>query len=97
MASRRNMRPTSEPYDFGRWPDCGGEFVEIGVGAHNHEAFDLGKLPDVTIGPFEQIERGNVSRVRVQLCQTKDEFAREILVEEQLHSATRLPSLAANS
>ena len=49
------------------------------------------------IGAFEQVELQNVSRVRVQLREADDEFAREVLVEQQFHRATRRPSLAANS
>ena len=49
------------------------------------------------IRAFEQVELDNVSRLRVQLCEADDEFAREVLVEQKFHRATRLPSLAANS
>src|SRR5207248_11549929 len=37
------VRPASEPYDFRRWPNCCGEFVEIRVGAHDDEALGLSK------------------------------------------------------
>ena len=62
----RRMRPAPEPHDLGRWPDCCGEFVEVGAGAHAHEAPCLGKLPYLAIWAFEQVGLRNVDRIRVQ-------------------------------
>src|SRR5664279_5866588 len=91
------MRPAPEPHDLGRWPNCCGEFVEVGVGAHDDEVPCLGKLPYLAIRTFEQVDLCNMSRLRVQLSEPDDEVAREVLVKQQFHRATRLPILAANS
>ena len=46
---------------------------------------------------FEQAGLRNVNRIRVQFSEPDDELAREVLVKQQLHRATRLPTRAANS
>jgi len=93
----RRMRPAAEPHDLGRWPDCGGEFVEAGAGAPDHEVPCLGKLPYLAIRAFEQAGLRSVDRIRGQFSEPDDELAREVLVKQQLHRATRLPTRAANS
>src|ERR1035441_4251087 len=65
--------------------------------AHDDEVRCLGKLPYLAIRTFEQVGLCNMSRLRVQLSEPDDEFAREVLVKQQFHRATRLPILAANS
>jgi hypothetical protein len=55
------------------------------------------KIATLPIRAFEQVELDNVSRLRVQLGEADDEFAREVLIEQQFHRATRRPSMAANS
>jgi hypothetical protein len=93
----RRVRPTQEPYDLRRRSYSCGEFVEIRVGADDDEVICPGEFPDLAIWACEQAELPTMGRPRVQLSEADDEFAREILVQQQLHKSTRLPMRAANS
>ena len=58
------VRPSPEPHDLRRRTYGCGEFVKVGVRAHNDEAPGFGKLPDLTIRAFQQPDLDNVSRLR---------------------------------
>ncbi|MGA9643435.1 MAG: hypothetical protein WBQ72_18700 [Terriglobales bacterium] len=75
------VRPAPQPYDLGGWPYGCGQFVEVGVRAHDDEASALGKVPNLTIRAFEEARLRDMSRLRVQLSEPNDELALEILVE----------------
>ena len=93
----RRVLPAPEPHYLGGRAYCCGQLVEVGVGAHDDEVRCLGKLLYLAIRTFEQVGLCNMSRLRLELSEPDDEFAREVLVKQQFHRATRLPILAANS
>jgi len=80
-----------------RRTQCSGKFVKIRVGGYDNETALLRKIPDFAIRTFQQIELRNMSRTGIQFGQSCDELTRKILVEKQLHRATRLPMWAAKS
>ncbi len=91
------VRPPPEPHDLGRRPYGCSEFVEVRIGASDDEVPRLRKLLYLPILTLEQANPGDVSRIWIQSSEPNDKLAREVLVKQQLHRATRLPSLAANS
>jgi hypothetical protein len=68
----RRVRPAAKLYDFGRRSYCGSEFEKS----------------ESVIRAFEQVKLDNVSRVRVQISEAADEFARVVFVE-QSHASTQ--------
>src|SRR5687768_9517184 len=91
------MSPAPQPNYFRRRSKRGGEFVEVGIGGHDDERIAMSEVPDLTIRTCQEIKLDEVRRPGIQLSEAADKLTRKILVQQQLHRATRRPIRAANS
>jgi len=70
---------------------------KIRVRGHDRKIVRSRELPDLAIRSLRQIKFHNMPGTRVQFRQSRDQFARKVLVKKELHKATRLPMWAAKS
>ena len=75
----------------------GRELIEVRVGGYDNESSGPCELPYFGVRALQQACVRDVKRIWVKLSEPGDELARQVLVEEQCHKATRLPIRAANS
>ncbi len=73
------------------------KIIKIAVRTNDDEAVSPGALPDLVIGARPQPKFGHMNQPRVQLRQPYGQLPGKVLVEQQLHNATRFPIRAANS
>jgi hypothetical protein len=89
--------PASQPHYF-RWgAQGGGEVIEIEIRTYDNESVRLGEIPDLAIRAGHQVNANHMSSSGVQVGESLNQFAGQVLIKEQLHKATRRPILAANS
>jgi len=92
---RRWIVAAPKPDHLRRRPEGSGELVEIGICRSDCKAIGLCELPHYRIRRLKKPLGANVLGIREQVRNTPDEPAREILIQQQFHSATRRPTRAA--
>ena len=86
-----------KPNHLGWRPQRDRQFIKIRVSCDNCEAAGLRKFPNRCVRRVEQSVSTYMGESGKKVSNTRDEAAREIFVEEQLHRATRRPTRDAYS
>lgn len=75
----------AQPYDFRgcTTKDC--ELRKVVVFGHDHEAVRAGVEPDLRVGSTGKAEQARLGTAGIEICKSRNEFVRQVVVEQQLH------------
>jgi len=91
------MVPSPQPENLRRRSQGCRQFEKIRVSGQDRKSVYLRVFPNGRIRALRECNIRDMNRARKEIQQTRDQAPRQILVYEQLHNATRLPTRAAYS
>ena len=95
FSRRSGVVAASKPDHFGRRPKCRCQLIKVGIGRYNRKAIGLRIRPYNRVRRLKQSFRREMRGVGEQIYDAPDEATRKILIQQQLHNATRRPTREA--